>query len=375
MDSTKKLLLVDDEPEVLSLLELMFEGGPYRVLTARSGDEALAVLAQDNIDVLVSDIRMPGMDGIELMNRALMSYPHLQCIFMSGHGEVETAVQAMKDGALNFLLKPIDFNVLEVSVEQAVQKLDLLEELGEKNKKLIDYQEHLEELVQQRTTALEEANRKLNEEIALRKKMEEEARYQATHDSLTKLPNRLLFHDRLAMVLAQAQRRNEQFALLLLDLNGFKDINDTHGHAAGDQVLMKVGQRLQASLRESDMVARIGGDEFTVIIPEINEHQDITQIMAKIHDNLARPLNIEQRQRVITASIGVALYPDDGHHAEVLIKKADQNMYHQKVPPSQRCTANASQGLGNFCAPLFPRHSPWSLESPDACPLKPLLPK
>jgi diguanylate cyclase (GGDEF)-like protein len=170
-------------------------------------------------------------------------------------------------------------------------------------------------------------------DITEQKLAEERVRHMANHDSLTGLPNRMLFNDRLGQEIRLARRETGQFALLYLDLDKFKPINDTFGHAAGDQLLRGVGRRIRAQVRESDTVARLGGDEFAVILPSIIGREQVAIVAGKIIAALAAPFTLgSQKQRVeIGVSIGIALYPADANDHETLIKKADVAMYDAKT--------------------------------------------
>jgi len=167
-------------------------------------------------------------------------------------------------------------------------------------------------------------------DITERIEAEEIIRYQAYHDMLTRLPNRALLKDRLQQAISQTKRSNKKLAVLFLDLDRFKVVNDTLGHMVGDQLLQAVSQRLQRCVREGDTLARIGGDEFTLLLPEISSVSDSEQVAEKIIATLKRPFSIEGHEFFISASIGIAHYPDDGVTMETLIKHADIAMYHVK---------------------------------------------
>ncbi|MBI1926090.1 diguanylate cyclase [Candidatus Poribacteria bacterium] len=152
----------------------------------------------------------------------------------------------------------------------------------------------------------------------------------AYHDTLTDLPNRQLFFDRLHQSVALARRHGQLVSVLFLDLDGFKFVNDTFGHRAGDLLLQLVAQRLSGCLRESDTVARLGGDEFTVILNNIAQAQDAATVAQKILKVLSKPFVVEGYQLVVTASIGISLYPYDGEDAETLARNADTAMYRAK---------------------------------------------
>ncbi len=167
-------------------------------------------------------------------------------------------------------------------------------------------------------------------DITEQKKNEEQIRHQAYHDFLTGLPNRLLFNDRLKQAMALSQRMNEQLAIMFIDLDRFKNINDSLGHGVGDQLLQAMAKRLKLCTREEDSVARMGGDEFTVMLPRINHLSDVAQVARKVLDGLSQPFNIKGHELVVTASIGISLYPVDGKLPEVLMKNSDSAMYRAK---------------------------------------------
>ncbi len=167
-------------------------------------------------------------------------------------------------------------------------------------------------------------------DITAQKENEERIRYQAYHDALTGLPNRLLFNDRLLLALAQARRLDEQVAIMFIDLDRFKNINDSLGHSVGDQLLQGMAKRLEQCTRDEDTVARMGGDEFTVMLPRIKHLSDVDQVARKALEGLSQPLRVEGHELVVTASIGISLYPGDGEQAEVLMKNADSAMYRAK---------------------------------------------
>ncbi|NOX75472.1 MAG: EAL domain-containing protein [Gammaproteobacteria bacterium] len=167
-------------------------------------------------------------------------------------------------------------------------------------------------------------------DISEQKRTEEHIRHQAYHDALTGLPNRLLFSDRLEQALAQARRINETLAVMFIDLDRFKNINDSLGHAVGDQLLQDIAQRLAQCTRDEDSVARMGGDEFTVLLPRVRQQDDLDRIARKILHSLSQPLTVEGHELTVTASIGISLFPADGDRPDVLMKNADSAMYEAK---------------------------------------------
>ena len=167
-------------------------------------------------------------------------------------------------------------------------------------------------------------------DISERKDIEEHMSRMAQYDALTHLPNRALFNDRLRQAISAAQRHKEYLALMFIDLDKFKPVNDTYGHSVGDQLLMEVAQRIQDCLRESDTAARLGGDEFVVLLPTIEEAHDASKVGEKIRHALSRPFELAGHSLTISSSIGIAVYPTHGDEEKLLVKNADTAMYHAK---------------------------------------------
>jgi diguanylate cyclase (GGDEF)-like protein/PAS domain S-box-containing protein len=167
-------------------------------------------------------------------------------------------------------------------------------------------------------------------DITDRKRVHERIEQLAHHDYLTKLPNRVLFKDRLERAIAMANRNRGRIAVLFLDLDGFKAVNDELGHEAGDQLLCEIARRVATAIRHSDTVARVGGDEFTVILNEINQAEDVSMVAEKILAAVAQPFVIAGRERCIGASIGIALFPDHAQAHDELLRVADASMYAAK---------------------------------------------
>ncbi|WP_341581498.1 diguanylate cyclase domain-containing protein [Marinobacter metalliresistant] len=163
--------------------------------------------------------------------------------------------------------------------------------------------------------------------VVERKRAEERLRFMAHHDALTGLTNRSLFYDRLETALRSANRNEGRLALLYLDVDDFKRINDTGGHEAGDQLLVEIARRLEDCTRETDTVARMGGDEFTVLLTDVHGRDSVETAVAKVYELTALPMNLEGQTFHISCSIGTALYPEDGMTARELLSKADANMY------------------------------------------------
>jgi len=204
-------------------------------------------------------------------------------------------------------------------------------ELSARNRELVanlnTEMDQREKIIEARTFELREENKaRKNTELELIEQKESFI-HLAQHDPLTELPNRMLMMDRLNQSIRKAQRQNTQIAVLFLDLDHFKDINDSLGHSIGDQLLRAVARRLVRMVRQEDTVARIGGDEFTLLIDRITDSIIVSRLAQEIIDEFKRPLDIDGRSIQITASIGISLYPSDGGDTETLIRNADAAMY------------------------------------------------
>ncbi len=176
-------------------------------------------------------------------------------------------------------------------------------------------------------------------DVTERRQSEEKVRWLAHHDALTGLPNRALFYDRAAMILAQAKRKKARFGVMLLDLDRFKEINDRFGHDTGDRVLVEAADRLKRVLRDVDTVARIGGDEFVILLPEVADEGSAEHVAARIAAAFETPMEIMETALSVAISSGTALYPADGEDIDSLLRRADQSMYRSK---SRKKSASAS---------------------------------
>lgn len=185
-------------------------------------------------------------------------------------------------------------------------------------------------------------------DITEKKLVEEQIKHMAQHDTLTDLPNRTLYEDRLKQALAMARSDNTSLALLYLDLDHFKEINDTLGHAAGDTLLKLAAQRMLDCVRETDTVARMGGDEFVVLLPGIRTRQNALMVAEKIRKKLEMPFEINGEQVDVSSSIGCAMYPDDGQEEAALTQSADQAMYMAKQSGRNRVCFNDAPGFAQF---------------------------
>src|SRR5574339_1325796 len=168
------------------------------------------------------------------------------------------------------------------------------------------------------------------QDVSARIRAEERLQHMATRDALTGLPNRLMLNERLTQAIAQARRNGRRVGVLFIDLDRFKNVNDTLGHRIGDELLKHVTQALSEALRETDLLARLGGDEFMVIVEDFDEPQVLSRIAQKLLDAIAQPFRIEEHDIYVTSSIGIAVYPDDSDDPEELLKYAHVSMYRSK---------------------------------------------
>ena len=164
-------------------------------------------------------------------------------------------------------------------------------------------------------------------DITARKQAEDYLTQLAHYDLLTGIPNRALFRQRLAQAISQARRHQHQLAVLFVDLDGFKAVNDTMGHATGDLLLQVVAERITQCVRADDLVARLAGDEFTILLPRIRGAEAAERVARTIIQDLARPISVQDRLLQVTSSIGIAFFPDSGHDVETLLAAADAAMY------------------------------------------------
>jgi len=269
-----------------------------------------AVSAGRPFAIAFIDMRMPpGWDGLETIERLWAVDPDVQVVICSAHSDYDWGDVVARLGQTDRLLvlkKP--FEPIEV-----LQCASALARKWQHERALRVQVETLENVVAARTETLEAANRQL--------------RHLATHDALTGLPNRVLLDDRLAQAMAHANRDDQPFALLAVDLDRFKLINDSLGHRAGDVVLDEVSRRLSSVVRDIDTVARTGGDEFIVVISPSKVPDDAVAIAHRARDALRAPLRVSGVELHVTCSIGVAYYPTDANSSDSLIARADAAMY------------------------------------------------
>ena len=328
--TTPKILIVDDTPANLVAMRRLLANSGAQLLEAGSGNQALALCLDHEFALILLDVHMPDMDGFEVAHLLAEAgrFSETPVIFVTAaYADDMNRLKGYRSGAVDYIAKPIDDTILQSKVRVF---LDLYAARSRLREALAE---------------LAERTRELDREIAERRRIEELVRHQATHDPLTGLPNRILFRDRLDGSIQRANRHRSSFALACIDIDGFKGVNDNHGHAAGDALLQAIASRLPAQLRSNDTVARLGGDEFALVLDEV-EPEKALQIGEKLCAALAEPYHLRVGDASVEvrigASIGIAPYRPDGHaddgdHAERLMRAADDAMYEAKRGGKNRC--------------------------------------
>lgn len=337
-------LIVDDKEENLYYLETLLQAHGYRVESARHGEEALVKARQSQPDIVISDLLMPVMDGYTFLrlwkiDSVLKHVPFI--VYTATYTEPEDEKLAFGLGADAFILKPTEPKDFMVKLSEVVNRADVnlpLEQdnLASNEKSLLKvYSEALVRKLEEKTLQLEKANCELQLDIARRKEDEDKIQNLAFYDPLTGLPNRRLMQDRLEHSYAASSRHKLHCALLFIDLDNFKTLNDTKGHNIGDGLLILVANRLLSCVREADSVARLGGDEFVIVLENLNEQSEQAAKMAeavgdKVLSVLKEPYMLNNEAYHGTASIGVCLFSNQEISVDELLKRADTAMYQAK---------------------------------------------
>ena len=408
------ILIVDDDAVVLKSLKDLLATRGIATDTAIGGREAIAFLDQKDYDLVLLDLQMPYVNGHDVMRHVRQQNMNASIIVVSGESSFEAARDACSQGAYDFLRKPYATDELMITINNALNEIQLAKEnnlmqqqlheserlhrylvntspdiiyildqdghftfINDRIETLLGYEpreligKHYSSLVHKRDIDIaryvfnerrvgKRASRNVelhlkckdditqhifdtravpielssmgmydNEgdtgkktylgtygvarDITERKMAEETINFQAYHDLLTNLPNRALLKDRLGLAISQAKREQEMLAVMFLDLDRFKNINDSLGHVVGDELLQQVSTRLKSCVREGDTLARFGGDEFTLLLPKVGKgKEDIKKIAQKINEVLKDPFVIDENELYVSASIGISIYPRDG---------------------------------------------------------------
>jgi PleD family two-component response regulator len=308
-----KILVADDDQMVRLLTRQCLESEDMTVVEASNGPETLEVFLRERPDLVFLDVEMPGMSGLEVCRR-LRETPQgesLPIMIVTGSDDRRSIDQGFEAGATQYKTKPVNWSLLGRDVQYMLRASNAFNAL---------------------------------------KRQEDRLRYLAYYDPLTSLPNRRSFNEQLTRILKRANRHNSCAALLFIDLDHFKRINDSIGHGRGDRLLVEIARRLTLELREDDAInylsdspteeddpevspeiARLGGDEFTVVLSDVEDIADVRQVAKRILHALSEPIPLQSHTPVVTPSIGIAMYPQDGTDPDVLVRNADTAMYAAKA--------------------------------------------
>lgn len=286
------ILIVDDQTANINALSGLLAANGYQRISATTDARAVPAMHKVNsYDLILLDLHMPDISGLEVMEELRAADPEDYLPVIVVTGDQHSRIAALEAGARDFIVKPYDFVELDARVRNTMEVRLLYKAVNE--------------------------NRRLMEQ-------------QAQHDALTGLPNRRLLMDRLENTLDQARRYQRKVGLLYVDLDGFKEVNDKYGHACGDRLLMHGAERIRDTVRRADTVARIGGDEFIVLLPEIVDITDAERPAKELLRMLQTPFDMPEGVAQISGSIGIALFPEDAGDAERLIASADEALYAAK---------------------------------------------
>ena len=429
MLNQSKVLITDSDIHVLHKFKQVLADNDYEVFRASTLPKLLLLLKFYSFDLILLDVTIPKLDYIKIIESIKKTNPHTAIITSNDAAHYDDAMETLKNGSFDLLVKPYDSISLLNKVKEALRNTNELirhkNELvdieptgniyrfmiecsqdiqyildGENkftfiNKRvetLLGYKcseligKHYSEIVysddinkakfllhseddnspisqnielrlqhkinkkhfrffdvisipiphikndiqyncNQRNKVKRHSTFVIAHDVTYRKKVEQLAHQKASYDHLTSLPNIVLFNDRLNLAIANAKRDKSVFAIMYLDLDGFKGINDSYGHHVGDRVLQEMSVRMQRCLRESDTLARVGGDEFTMLFPHVSDVLEISFIANKLIKSIKQSIYINKKKHILGASIGVALYPENGQSHDALIRAADKAMY------------------------------------------------
>lgn len=300
-----KILVVDDCADNIDLmLEILRDAGYTNVTATMLPEQVCPLHRQHCYDLILLDLQMPELNGFQVMKglKEIEQEGYLPVLALTAQPSFKIA--ALEAGARDFISKP--FDLLEVH-----KRIHNMLEVRLLYKELASYSKQQQEL--------------------------------ALHDPLTGLPNRRLLEDRIATAVQHAARQQRRAAVMYLDLDGFKAINDTHGHAYGDEILKQVAQRLVNSSRKEDTVARIGGDEFVIVMGDVGTLGDAQEPATKLIEVVAQPYNVNGLALQLSTSLGIALYPDHATTVDNLMHVADAALYEAKRTGKNRyCVASGS---------------------------------
>ena len=285
------VVLADDDPSIRLMVRHVLESENYEIIEAEDGLDAIKAVEKEHPALVLLDAVMPGLDGFttcqQLKERGHVDVPVIMLTGLDDDASVERAYEV---GAIDYVTKPIKWAVLKHRVRSVVRSV-----MAERKVHRLEYR-----------------------------------------DTLTQLPNRLLFVDRLEQAIVRAGRHRESIALLVIDIDDFKLVNDSFGHEAGDKLIKAVADLLSKAMRRADTVARIGGDEFAIIIENVNGVDDAISIADNVTTILEHNVRMDNQEAFTSASVGIAMFPDDAADASTLLKNADTAMFRAKEQ-GRRC--------------------------------------
>jgi diguanylate cyclase (GGDEF)-like protein len=321
------ILVVDDAPDNLRVLSAALTERGYQVRCAKNGAMALLTTQKDPPHLILLDIKMPDMDGYQVCERlkADKATFDIPIIFLSAFDDVLDKVKAFTVGGADYITKPFHIEEVVVRVQHQLALQAAKFEVSQLNAEL-------ERKVQHRTAQLEVVINKLNQEIEGHQQAQRQLMAQALHDALTELPNRTLFMEHLQNSLQRCHRiKDDLFAVLFIDLDRFKVINDSWGHAVGDQLLIRVAKILKKCTRQTDIVARLSGDEFVILLNDLEDFQDAIKVAERLLGELTAPIHLARHTVFSGASIGIVFGSSNYQNGMDLLRDADIAMYRAKA--------------------------------------------
>lgn len=311
-----KILVSDDDQNVRLLTRQCLEAEDMIVVEAANGPDTLDVFVRERPDLVFLDVEMPGMSGLEVCRRIRLmpQGESIPIMIVTGSDDRQSIDQGFEAGATQYKTKPVNWSLLGRDVQYMLRASNAFNAL---------------------------------------KRQEDRLRYLAYYDPLTSLPNRRSFTEQLSRILKRSQRRGSNAALMFIDLDHFKRINDSIGHGRGDRLLVEIAKRLTIELRADDAInyfgepkneedidddnivpgteiARLGGDEFTVVLSDVPDINHVKVVASRILHSLSQPIQLQSHNPVVTPSIGIALFPEDGTDPDTLVRNADTAMYAAK---------------------------------------------
>jgi diguanylate cyclase (GGDEF)-like protein len=328
-----RILIVDDLADNRAILLRRFQRQGFEVFEADSGLKALELIGSQEFDLVLLDVMMPGLDGNETLRRirSQKSPSMLPVVMVTGKTESEDIIKSLDLGANDYVTKPVDFAVAlaRAKTQIGLRRAEL--KVIAANDALKDANDNLEKNVADRTALLRGLYEKLKGEMSVREKADAKSQYLAYHDSLTGLGNRLLFKEQLENALKDVWGTPKAVAVLFVDLDGFKDVNDTLGHSIGDKLLKSIAIRIRDILPENGCLARFGGDEFAVLQTSAEQPSAAIELAQQIIDVVGRLSTIEGYDVTVSGSVGIAVESAGSMTAENFLKRADIAMYGAKA--------------------------------------------